>query len=254
MEHPIVSYTTKEVAEQAGIHPNTVRFYEEVGLLTPPKRQKNGYRAHTELQLAQCRLIRLAMQAEVLQNGLRKKAVAIVRLCAALDFDRALAAAVEYRAMIAKETAQAQCAAQAAESMLHRVTPPNARPLIRLDAAKQLGVTPDTLRNWERNGLIRIWRLQNGYRMYTAGDIERLQVIRTLRLAGYSLSSILRLMNQLDGQAAQPVEAILNIPEEGEEIVSVCDQLIVSLKKTARDAAELERMLNEIKAQFQTIQ
>ena len=66
-------YTTKHIAEQAGIHVNTVRFYESIGFLTPPERDKNGYRMFTALHVDECKLIRTAMHAEVLQNGLRKR-------------------------------------------------------------------------------------------------------------------------------------------------------------------------------------
>ena len=38
------TYRTSEVAEKIGIHPNTVRLYEELGLIPRPQRQGNGYR------------------------------------------------------------------------------------------------------------------------------------------------------------------------------------------------------------------
>ncbi|MPM21433.1 hypothetical protein SDC9_67877 [bioreactor metagenome] len=90
------SYKTKDIAERIGIHVNTVRFYEEVGFLSKPERSQNGYRIFTQLHLDECVLILRAMKAEVLQNGLRNKAVEIVKLCAALNFDAAHAAAEEY--------------------------------------------------------------------------------------------------------------------------------------------------------------
>ena len=41
-------YKTSEVAAFIGIHPNTVRFYEEWGLIAKPERDKNGYRVYTD--------------------------------------------------------------------------------------------------------------------------------------------------------------------------------------------------------------
>lgn len=81
------TYKTSELARLTGIHPNTVRFYEEVGFITPPERRENGYRVFTELHLRQMELVRLSLRAEVLQNGLRKKAIEVIRQCAALEFD-----------------------------------------------------------------------------------------------------------------------------------------------------------------------
>ncbi len=67
------TYRTSEVAERIGIHPNTVRLYEELGLIPKARRQHNGYRVFTDFHIEQLRLARTAFQIEVLQNGLRKK-------------------------------------------------------------------------------------------------------------------------------------------------------------------------------------
>ena len=67
------TYKTSEVAKLIGIHPNTVRLYENAGLISKPERQSNGYRIFTDLNIEQFRLARLAFQMEVLQNGLREK-------------------------------------------------------------------------------------------------------------------------------------------------------------------------------------
>lgn len=67
------TYKTSEIAAAIGVHPNTVRLYEELGLIPKPQRLPNGYRVFTELHVEQFRLARLAFRVEVLQNGLRKK-------------------------------------------------------------------------------------------------------------------------------------------------------------------------------------
>ena len=76
------TYRTSEIAEIIGVHPNTVRLYEELGLIPKPGRLPNGYRVFTELHIEQFRLARLAFQIEVLQNGLRKKIVQMVKVSA----------------------------------------------------------------------------------------------------------------------------------------------------------------------------
>lgn len=44
------------------------------------------------------------------------------------------------------------------------------------EAAEQLGVTPATLRNWDRAGKLKAQRHPiNGYRLYRKEDIEALQ-------------------------------------------------------------------------------
>lgn len=247
-------YTTKAIADSVGIHVNTVRFYEEIGFITPPVRNSNGYRIYSELQRQQCKLIRTAMRAEVLQNGLRKKAVDVVRLCAALDFDRAYTASEEYRDMIDGEIIKAKAAIEAVDNALLHASP-EAKPVLkRQEAARAIAVTSETLRTWERNGLIAVHRSENGYRVYTAADMERLNIIRTLRCANYSLSSVLRLLNQLDRTVVASIEAILNTPDREEDIISVCDRLIVSLIGTKSDALEVMSMIVSIKENFSTLQ
>lgn len=247
------TYTTKKIADQVGIHVNTVRFYEEMGFLTKPERLENGYRVYTDLHLEQCRLVRRAMKAEVLQNGLRKKAVEIVQLCATLDYGASLSTAREYRAMIEREIRNAKSAIAAVENILNAGSNLKITLMKRQDAAKALCVTSETLRTWERSGLVQIKRSTNGYRLYSAEDMERLNIIRTLRCANYSLSAILRLLNQLDRHEAWSMETILNTPGENEDIISVCDRLILSLQSAASDAEQIIQMLESMQKNFSTL-
>lgn len=247
------TYSTKQLAEIVGVHVNTLRFYEEIGFLTKPSRKENGYRIYTDLQREQCRVIRLAMRAEVLQNGLRKKAVDIVRLCAEQKYDDCISASTEYSAMIQNEILSAKTAIASVQDILGSSKEHGTTLLGRKETAKSLHITTETLRNWERSGLICVGKRENGYCVYSEKDIERLNIIRTLRCANYSLSAILRLMKGLDKNPEQSVEELLNNPGPDEDIVSVCDKLIVSLQNTAENAAELTDMLKRIKAKFSTL-
>lgn len=102
------TYTTSEVAKIIGIHPNTVRLYEEWGLIPKAERKANGYRVFTDFHIEQFRLARTAFQIEVLQNGLRKKIVETVKVSAKKDFDQALVLANEYLSQIQKEERNAE--------------------------------------------------------------------------------------------------------------------------------------------------
>lgn len=237
------TYRTSEIANLTGLHPNTIRLYEEIGFLTKPLRLKNGYRVYTELHLCQVRFIRLALRAEVLQNGLRKQAVAIIKLCAERRFSEALFQTGVYLAMIDREIEFARRAAASVESILRCERPQDMPLQTRSQAASLLGVTVDTLRNWELNGLVCIRRMQNGYRVYDAGDLELLSIIRTLRSANYSLSSILRLTRKLSGGESVDIIDTLNTPASHEEIVSVCDHLIASLAAVRADALEMRAFI-----------
>ena len=108
----------------------------------------------------------------------------------------------------------------------------------------------DTLRNWERNGLLQIKRKQNGYRIYTGDDMERLKMIRTLRLANYSLEAILRMLNALEHNPQVNLKQVLNTPQADTDIVSVCDRLLVSLKTAEENAKKMITILLDMKEKF----
>ncbi|MBP0983980.1 MAG: MerR family transcriptional regulator [Oscillospiraceae bacterium] len=66
----MTTYSTSQIAKRAGLHSNTVRLYEEWGLIQKPERKKNGYRVFTDVHIKQFELARKALQIEVLQTAL----------------------------------------------------------------------------------------------------------------------------------------------------------------------------------------
>lgn len=60
------------VAEMMGIHPNTVRFYEEWGLITKPVRKENGYRIYTDADIRQLKIIRVLRCANYSLEAIRR--------------------------------------------------------------------------------------------------------------------------------------------------------------------------------------
>ena len=244
------TYTTTEVAKIIGIHPNTVRMYEIWELIPLAERKPNGYRIFTDFHIDQLRLARIAFQIEVLQNGLRKKVIEIIKLSAKSDFDKALVFAEEYLSQIQREQRNAEEAISIAKQILLGNSVESALFLKRKEVSDYLDMSIDTLRNWGRNGLLQIKRKQNGYRVYTSNDIERLKMIRTLRLANYSLEAILRMLNALEQNPQINIKQILNTPQSDSDIVSVCDKLISSLKDAEKNAEKMINIILEMKAKF----
>ncbi|MGN0701492.1 MAG: MerR family transcriptional regulator, partial [Oscillospiraceae bacterium] len=196
-EHTVTTYSTSQIAEIAGLHPNTVRMYEEWGLIHKPERKKNGYRIYTDVHIKQFELARKALQIEVLQAGLRRCIVNAVKLSAQYRFDEAIELTREYILIAEQEINNAKEAAAICEKLYQQ---PKADDAVytMAQAAKELGLTIDTIRNWEMNGLLTVKRKQNGYRVYDSNDINRLKIIRSLRCANYSLSAILRMLKKYD--------------------------------------------------------
>jgi len=122
--------------------------------------------------------------------------------------------------------------------------------LTRKQAADYLQITIDTLRNWETNGLLTIKRKENGYRIYNEDDLQLLKIIRALRCANYSLTAILRMFNDLSLSPCVNIKSSIDTPKETEDIVSVCDKLLTSLKDTEQDAKKILKQLKNMKTKF----
>lgn len=243
------TYRTSEVAREMGVHPNTVRLYESLGLIPPPRRAPNGYRIFTDYHLALFALARTAFQIEVLQNGLRKKIVDMVKVAASGDFDRALLLTREYLAQVRAEEQNAEEAVQIVRDLLSGQRQKDNGAFKRAEVSRLLCLSPDTLRNWEMNGLLAVKRKENGYRVYTQEDLLRLKIIRSLRCANYSLEAILRMLHALDEHPDADLRSALSLPEE-EEILSVCDRLAVSLQAAHHNGNSLLAQLKEIQKTY----
>jgi DNA-binding transcriptional MerR regulator len=243
-----ISYRTSEVAKIIGIHPNTVRLYEEMGLISKPERMKNGYRVFNDCHIEQFRLARIALQVEVLQNGLRKMAIDIIKTSANGNLEKAENIAEQYLNQIKSEQSNAEEAIEIVKQLLsgekHETED---LCLTRKQTADYLNLTMDMLRNWEMNGLLNIKRQQNGYRVYTNEDIRQLKIIRSLRCANYSLASILRLLNELSCDPQANIKEVIDTPNETDDVISVCDKLLTSLCSAETNAVHILSQLAKMK-------
>ena len=85
-------------------------------------------------------------------------------------------------------------------------------------AAEMSGMHPQTLRIYERRGLIEPYRTPGGTRRYSEADIERLDTIQELTSAGVNLEGvrrILRLESELARHRSQ-IERLRRLLEESD--------------------------------------
>lgn len=78
------------------------------------------------------------------------------------------------------------------------------------ETARRLGVGVRALRLYERKGLVRPGRTASGWRVYGAGDIERLHHVLTLKSLGLSLARIAQIL----GGRAPDLSALLALQED----------------------------------------
>ncbi|KTD86019.1 MerR family transcriptional regulator [Paenibacillus etheri] len=236
-------YSTKEIASLVNVHPNTVRIYEEWKYISPVPRAVNGYRVFSELHLFQLQIVRTAFHCEIIQGHSRAKARAIAEASGKRDFKRAFELAHNYLAHLEQEYQLALEAVLLVEQWLSgKESLPN-QTYTRIEITQLLNLSPEILRNWERNGLLTVPRLPNNYRIYTEQELNRMKIIRTLRAAHYSMSAILRLLNSAGQLKELSIKEILDTPGEYEDIVTVTDRLIYSLEEAIDKAKEVIQML-----------
>jgi len=239
---------TSDVAKAVGVHPNTVRLYEEWGFLPPIPRSASGYRWFTEAHLDQMRLARTALHGPWPGRNIKRSALALVRQAAADNLGGALEQAYRHLALVQAERAQAEAAAELLERWARgTAADATAKPLQIGEAAGLLDVTTDILRNWERNGLIQVPRNpRNGYRVYGAAEIGRLRVIRMLSRAGYSMMAILRMLLQLDQGQKENLRQVLDTPRSDEDVYSASDQWLSTLDAQEQRALDIIAQLEEM--------
>ncbi|KMK74968.1 MerR family transcriptional regulator [Alkalihalobacillus pseudalcaliphilus] len=237
---------TSTIAALTHIHPNTVRLYETWHFISPVPRKENGYREYSELHLKQIKIARLAFKQEFVQNNLRKKATEIVQYSGHEQFKKSIQAATSYLAFLQTEYEFALQAIQTVEQNLH-VAPCSAQTFSHQEAAATLQLTEGTLRNWERNGLYSVERNKQNRRIYRESDIQKLLIIRTLRSAHFSLTSISHLFSKLnETNEILNIHDLLQSTSFTSEFFHVTDDLLNQLNIAMNNVKQIITILKEL--------
>ena len=69
-------------------------------------------------------------------------------------------------------------------------------------AAELAGLHPQTLRTYEREGLVEPVRSEGGTRRYSGADVERLRLIAAMTMAGLNIAGIKRVL-ELESELAK---------------------------------------------------
>ncbi|HEY9062665.1 MAG TPA: MerR family transcriptional regulator [Pseudobacteroides sp.] len=230
---------TSQIAEAVGVHPNTIRLYEKYGLLPLVPRGENGYRLYTNRHLEQVQLIRIAFSGEFMEGEIRDKTVDIIKTAANEKLNEALDKAYEYLEYIKIEYAKALDALNMIQKWISGNI--NTDDIVfrkRREVAKFLNISIDTLRNWERNNLIIIPHDAQNNRVYGPKEITMLKVIRTLRMANYSMMSILRMIKYVEDGNLDSIIAVAFSSHE-EDLKSATDRWISTLLKLEKNSIDL---------------
>lgn len=196
-----------DLAREHGLSTQAVRNYERDGLLPPAQRTSSGYRVYSAVHVHALR----AYVALIPAHGYATSG-AIMRAANGGDLDAALTAIDRSHAQLLRDR-ETLDAVEATVGVLLEPTGTSRphRPLAIADLANRIGVTPATLRKWERAGILAPQRdPATGYRRYTADDVRDAQLAHLLRRGGYLLDHIAKVMAQVhDAGGPEPLAASL---------------------------------------------
>jgi len=103
-------------------------------------------------------------------------------------------------------------------------------------AARLTGLTPDTLRAWERRyGVVAPLRTSGGTRRYRASDLDRLRLVKSAVDAGHRVGDVARLDRD------DLVRIAATAPPSPVSSTDPCDAILEALKRL--DAEESERLI-----------
>jgi len=114
----------------------------------------------------------------------------------------------------------------------------------RKKAAAALGLTIDTLRTWERNGLYCIFKNTDRKMQFSEWDIEKLMVIRLLRNCGYSIASLLNVFGSGTNMEGKPSK-LLSLKRNESEISHITDRYLEYLEDHMVRAEKIIDLLKE---------
>lgn len=216
-------------------------------LLPKIPRTQSGYRIFNDRHIKQLRLLRTAFRSEIISSRLRQEVFEIVKIAAEDDIDVAYQGTQKYLLHLREEKSGAEEAIRITLDIIGNSLEASETDIYRsrIETAGILGITADVLRDWERNGLIRVPRNSSRHRIYGLKEMNRLKIIRTLRNAHYSMMSILRMLNRLDNGETN-IREIIDTPGEEEDIVCAADRYITALSMAEKDALEMLDILDSM--------
>lgn len=241
------TYSPKKVATLVGVHPNTVRRYEQLGFISPARRKANGYRAYGDEHIVQMHISRKIFGHPFTTSAIRAAGCAVLYAMASREYTLARAQAAAYRKTIEAEIAKATLAEEivnmwATQSSAGASPSGAAHRLTRVETAQLLGTTVESIRNWERNGLVQSECSPSGHRVYDAQALETMHVIYMLRQAGYSMSAIHRSLDAMQ-RGDRPASG-LAAPTTTEDIIWVGDRWRDALQTLLAAANDIPALLD----------
>ena len=103
------------------------------------------------------------------------------------------------------------------------------------ELAKASGLSPDTLRHYERKGVLCAQRSENGYRFYGADALERVRTIRQALAVGFTLDELKAIFMVFDRGGA-PCKQVRSLAATKLDEIEKHLQEVAALRDDLKDA------------------
>lgn len=237
-------YLIGELSKATGVKEGTIRFYEKCGFLEKVERLPNNYRIYTIHHQYQVRICSLVFGGFV-NRRLRKNSMKLIMAAKDWDLDAYEIVASEYQKAIQEDIERTRRVIEFAVDATALPTKSETQ-YTKKQAAKLVGVTEESVRNWERNGLIPK-ALPYQKRYYSQAILNRMYVIRLLLDTGYGIMAIYQFLQKMDSGEHTNAKELLIKQEEGENLQSKADNYLQSLLELQQKAETLYRLHEEMK-------
>lgn len=231
------------LSQLTGVKAGTIRFYEKCGFLEPAKRLPNGYRVFCGRHIYQVRVCRLVFGGFV-NKRLRKISKDVLQASRDWNLEAYRQSADRYLQAVEEDVKRTKLAVDIVMDKLQE-TREDGLLYTKKQAAMLAGVTSETIRNWERNGLFR-QRAQYEKRIYSQQELNRMYVIRLLLDNGYSMMAVKSLFEKYDGGDRELAMRQLMEPGENENLIYRADRYMETLLGTKEKVIQLCAMADEM--------
>ncbi len=186
-------YRPVDLARTHGLSTQAVRNYEQAGMIPPAARTASGYRVYTDNHVGA-----LAAYVALVQGYGYSAAGEVMRSVLRGDLPSALAMLDAAHVLLQRDRETLDRVASAAVVLASAPPAGTApeRPVSVGVLAHRLGVTPATLRKWERAGVLAPARSGTA-RAYSPEDVRDAELAHLLRRGGYLLDHIAAVIEQV---------------------------------------------------------
>ncbi len=233
-----------EVTRFTGVKAGTIRYYEGCGFLENVNRLPNNYRIFNRHHIYQVIICKLVFCGFV-NKQLRKASMRIIEAAKEWDLSEYKYTTSIYLKLIQDEIHRVHTVIELVRSGLMTENA-SINIYTKKQAADILGITEETIRNWERNDLLTSFKPYQR-RIYSQKIINRMYLIHLLINTGYSIMLIRKFLLDYDNSKnINSIELLVN-PGEHKDLIGVADRYLQSLHELHNVAKELYMLQEEMK-------